>query len=190
MRKTRVRTSQSAGRVRGEIVEGGGGPLAGIRRALGLRRFCGFDGLRFVARRGGLRGAIVGRGTRALDFYAGDALAVHLDYGEAIVAVLEAFSAAGDEAELIENEAADGGVGGIFREADVVLGVEVADVEGGVENDGAVGESEGALDDVEFVVNFADDLLEDVFEGHEAEDAAEFVDDDGQADVMGAQLEE
>src|ERR1700681_1314545 len=176
------------------MAEGGDGPSAGIRRAVGWRRFCVFEGLLVVGRRG-LRGALVGgdgvlRGAGALDFYTSDALAVHFDHGEAIVAVLEAFAAARDEAELIENEAADGGVGGIFGQADVVLGVEVADVERGVEDDGTVGEGEGTLDDVEFIVNFADDLLEDVFESDEAEDATEFVDDDGQADVMSAELEE
>ena len=77
-----------------------------------------------------MRGAGFG-GRGALDFYSSDALAVHFDHGEAIVAVFEAFAAAWDEAELIENETADGGVGGIFGEGDVVLGVEVADVERG-----------------------------------------------------------
>ena len=50
----------------------------------------------------------------ALDFYTSDALAVDFDHGEAIVAVLKAFAAAWDEAKLIENETADGGVCGIF----------------------------------------------------------------------------
>ena len=84
---------------------------------------------------------------------------------------------------MIEDESANGGVSGIFREGDVVLRVEVADIQCGVEDDGAVGEGERALDDVEFIMDFADELLEEIFHSDEAEDAAELVDDNGHADV-------
>ena len=66
------------------------------------------------------------------------------------------------------HETADGGVGGIFGKHDVVLRVEIADVESGVEDDGAIGESERLFDNVEFVVNFADELFDEVFDGDQS----------------------
>ena len=54
----------------------------------------------------------------------------------------------------------------------------------------AVGKRERTLDDVELVVNFADHLLEDVFERGEAEDAAEFVDNHGEARAASAEFEQ
>ena len=112
-----------------------------------------------------------------------------MDDGEAIVGVVEAFAATGDETKLGEDEAAESGVGGVVGELDGVLRGEVADVERGVKDDRAVGESLGALDDVKFVVNLADHLLEDVFDGDEAEDAAELVHDHGQTDTARTKLE-
>jgi len=129
-------------------------------------------------------------GLDLLDFDAGNAAAVHLDNGEAVTFKVEALAAAGDEAELGEDKAADGGVGGIVGELDVVLRGEIANVERGIENHGAVGEGLGVFDDVELVVNFADHLLDDVFNRNEAEDAAEFVHDHGQTDATRAKLEE
>src|SRR5271156_1044902 len=115
---------------------------------------------------------------------------VHFHYGEAIAIGFEAFAAAGDKAQTGEDETADRFVGGIFGEDDVIARGEFADFDGGVEDHAAVGKGERALDDVEFVVNFANHLLEDVFECGEAEDAAEFVRDHGQAGGAGAKFEE
>ncbi len=159
---------------------------------MGLRRLCRLNGLGFVRRRrgrGSLSGTIAWRGTNALNLYAGDALAVHLDNREAMVSVLKTFAAARNEAELIENEAADGGVCRIFRKRDAVLGVEVAHIQSRIENDSAIGKGKGVLDDVKFVVNLSHDLLEDILQGNEAQNAAKFIDDDGQADVTRAQLQ-
>ena len=63
-----------------------------------------------------------------LDFYAGHAFAVHFHNCEAGIAKVKAFAAFGDETELIKDEAADGGVRGVFGEGDIVLRFEVADV--------------------------------------------------------------
>src|SRR5271155_1000398 len=115
---------------------------------------------------------------------------VHFHYGEAIAIGFEAFAAAGDKAQAREDETADRFVGGIFGEDDVIARGEFADFDGGVEDHAAVGKGERALDNVEFVVNFADHLLEDVFESGEAEDAAEFVHDHGQAGAAGAKFQE
>src|ERR1700733_6076414 len=115
---------------------------------------------------------------------------VHFHYGEAIAIGLKAFAASGDKAQAREDETADRFVGGIFGEDDVVARGEFADFDGGIEDHAAVGKGQRAFDDVEFIVNFADHLLEDVFEGGEAEDAAEFVYDHGEAGAAGAEFEE
>jgi hypothetical protein len=78
---------------------------------------------------------------QALNFDASDATAVHFDDGKAIAIKFEGFAATRDETELGHDETADGGVGGILGKHDVVLGVEVADVESGVEDDRAIGRS-------------------------------------------------
>src|SRR4029077_12163986 len=147
--------------------------------------------LRFVrSRRRSIAGSIARRRTDALNLYASDSFAVHLDHAKAIVAILKAFASARNETQLIEDETAHSGIGGILGKRDVVLGVQVANVQSGVENDRAIRESKWALDDIELVVNFANDLLENVFQGDQAENAAEFVHHDGQADVVGAQLDQ
>src|SRR5882672_485379 len=115
-----------------------------------------------------LGGTIGRRRTGALNFHAGDALAVHLDDAKAKVAILKAFAAARNKAELVENETAYGRVGGIFGKRDVVLGIEIADIQSSVEDNSAIRKREWALDNVELVVNFSDDLFEDVFQGNQA----------------------
>src|SRR5580698_5196103 len=115
---------------------------------------------------------------------------IHLHYRETITIGFETFAAAGNEAEASEHETADRLVGRIFRKHDVVTRGQLADFNGGVEDHAAVGKGERALDDVEFVVNFADHLLEDVFERGQAKDASEFVNDHGQAGAAGAEFEQ
>ena len=44
------------------------------------------------------------------------------------------FAAARNEAEMVEDESADGFVGGVFGQSDVVLRFEVANFDGAVEN--------------------------------------------------------
>src|SRR5229473_1606897 len=136
-----------------------------------------------------LRLAFIFSGTNALNLDAGDALAVHFHDREAKIAVLEAFAALGNEAQLVENETTHGGVSRVFRQSDVVLGVEITDIERGVKDQGSIRESERALDNVKFVVNFSHHLFEDVFNGDQPEDAAEFVHHQGHADAASAQFE-
>ena len=50
------------------------------------------------------------------------------------------------------------------------------------------GRTERPLDDVELVVNLADHLFENVLERDQAENAAEFVDDHGEADAARAKF--
>src|SRR5260370_35810327 len=117
----------------------GGAPAARVGRRIGLRGFCGANGLRFVCgRRGSLGGTIGRRRTGALNFYAGDALAVHLDDTKAKVAILKTLASARNETELIEDEAAHRCVGGILGKRDVVLGIEIADIQSSGDNDNAV----------------------------------------------------
>ena len=47
---------------------------------------------------------------------------------ETQIPVDKTFAAGGNESELIENETTYGGVSGIFRNCDVVLGFEIADI--------------------------------------------------------------
>src|SRR5581483_8144989 len=79
---------------------------------------------------------------------------------------------------------------GIFRKRDVVLRVEVANVKARVEDDGSVRQGQRAFDYVELIVNFTDHLLEDVLHRHQAEDAAELIDHNRQADAVRSQLDE
>src|SRR4029077_16673391 len=186
------------GRARGPVesggnAAGGGASSARIRRRIGPRKLRGLDGLRFFRRRRGCKSlgrTIAQCGRDALNLYAGDALAVHFDNRETMISELKAFAAARNETELVEDETADRGIRGIFRKGDVVLRVEIADVQRGIENDGAIGERERALDNVKFIVNFSYDLLEDVFQCDQAQNAAEFIDHDGQADVTRSQLQQ
>src|SRR5580698_9613233 len=114
---------------------------------------------------------------------------IHLHYRETITIGFETFAATGNEAEASEHETADRLVGRIFRKHDVVTRGQLADFNGGVEDHAAVGKGERALDDVEFIVNFTDHLLEDVFERGQAQDAAEFVNDHGEAGATCAEFE-
>src|SRR5260221_1909341 len=121
----------------------------------------------------------------AFDFNAGNALAFHIGNSEAQIAEDKAFAAGGNESKLIENEAADRGVRGIFGNGDAVLSVEVANIQSSVEDHRTVGESEWFFHDVEFIVNFSDYLFEYVFESDESKKAAEFINDDREAGVAG-----
>src|ERR1700679_2010011 len=114
---------------------------------------------------------------------------VHFHYCETVTIGFETFPTAGNEAEAREHESADRLIGGIFGKHDVVTRGELADFDGGVEDHAAVGQGERALDDVEFIVNFTDHLLEDVFERGQAENAAEFVNDHGESGATCAEFQ-
>ena len=87
-----------------------------------------------------------------------------------------------------EEEAGEGFDAGFAGEGPVELGAEVAEGGAAVERHDAGGVEEGgACGDVELVFELADDLLEDVFGGDDADGGAELVDDDG--DVAAAFLE-
>lgn len=124
-----------------------------------------------------------------MNFDLGHAAAVHLNDSEAITAEVETFAATRDEAELGENESANGGIGRVVRKLDIVLGSQIANIEGSVKDDGAIGEGLGVLDDVKLIVDLTHHLLDDVFDSNQAEDTAEFVHDHGQADAARAKLE-
>src|SRR5215472_1431090 len=130
------------------------------------------------------------RRANTLNLHSGHALAIHFDDGKAQVAIVKTFATFGDEAELIEYEAADGGVRGVFGQGDVVLRVEVANVGSGVKNHRPIGQRERLFLNVKLVVNLSDHLLDDVLDGHETEDAAEFVHNHSHADASRAKLEE
>src|SRR5262249_42558205 len=125
-----------------------------------------------------------------LDFDSRHTPPIHLHNRETEIAVLETFAAAWNESELVQHKAADGGIGGIFGQSDVVLRIEIAHVESGIEDYRAVGQRQGPLFHVELVVNFANHLLENVFQRHQTQDAAELVDHQRKADAASAQLEQ
>src|SRR6266481_2231227 len=116
------------------------------------------------------RFSLIFSGTNALNLDAGDALTVHFHDREAKIAVLEAFAALGNEAQLVENETTHGGVSRVFRQSDVVLRVEITHIERGVKDQGSIRESERALDNVKFVVNLSHHLFEDVFDGDQPDE--------------------
>ncbi len=116
-----------------------------------------------------------------------DAVAGHLGDGVAAAVVLDAFADGGDVAELGEEEAGEGFDAGFAGEVPVELGAEVAEGGAAIERHDAGGAGERRAGDVELVFELADDLLEDVFGGDEADGGAELVDDDG--DLAAALLE-
>jgi hypothetical protein len=91
---------------------------------------------------------------------------------------IKSFAALRNEAEMGQGEPAQGGVGGIFGKENVILHFKVADVQRRVENHGAVRQLQRRLGQIEFVVNFADDLFEDILKRYQPEDASEFVHDE------------
>src|SRR5260370_42307173 len=103
------------------------------------------------------------------------------------MAVLEALAAFGNEPQLVEDETAHGGVSRALRQSNVVLHVEIAHIQCGVEDQSAVRKSKRLLDNVKFVVNLSHHLLKDVFDGDYAQQAAECVHDEGHAWWTGAQ---
>src|SRR5260370_11417553 len=129
-------------------------------------------------------------GADALNLDAGNAFSVHFDDRETKIAVLEAFAALGNKTQLVEYETAHSGVSGIFGQGDVVLRVEIAHIQGCVKNQRTIRQRERAFDNVKFIVNLSHHLFEDLLDGDEAEDAAEFVHHQSHADVTRAQLEE
>src|ERR1051325_11071602 len=112
----------------------------------------------------------------ALDFYSGDAVAFHLENGVAAIVVLKAFTAFGDLAQLRHHEAGKSLKAFFTRQSDVILGFQVAQIEATIEHHGAGSQGDGrALRNVKFVFQFADDLLQHVFNGHKATDGAKFI---------------
>ena len=89
-------------------------------------------------------------------------------------------------AELREEKAGEGFDAGFARERPVELVAQVAEGGAAVERHRSRGAEERRPADVELIFEFADDLLEDVFGGDEADGGAELVDDDG--DVAAALL--
>src|SRR5438045_6526470 len=103
------------------------GGLAGVRRTIRDVRFGGANNLRLLFR-SFMRQASLGGRANALDLNAGNTLAIHFDDREPKTSVLKTLTALGNKAKLVQHEAADGSVGRVLRQSDVVLGVEVANV--------------------------------------------------------------
>ena len=114
--------------------------------------------------------------------------------GDFEAGVLEGFAGLGDVSEDGDDVAGDGFVVVVFGEVEVQGVVELVDVEAGVEGGGLLVGCDGDGGVVGllfvFVVYFADDFFEDVFDGDEACGAAVLVEDDGEVDFGGAELGE
>src|ERR1051326_3031579 len=78
----------------------------------------------------------------AFDFYAGDAVAFHLEDGVAAVVVFETFAALRNFAQLRHHEAGQSLKTFFTRQSDVILGFKVAQVEAAIEHYGTGGERE------------------------------------------------
>ena len=118
---------------------------------------------------------------------AADAAAGHLGYRVAAASVGDAFAGGGDVADVGEEEAGEGFDACFSGEGPVELRAEVSEGCAAVDGHDAGGAKEGRAGDVELVVKLADDLLEDVFGGDDADGGTELVDGDG--DVAAALLE-
>ena len=68
------------------------------------------------------------RRAQALDLYPCDAPSIHFDYRETVGAVFKALTTTGNETQLVEHKASHRRVSRIFRQSNVVLRVQVADV--------------------------------------------------------------
>src|SRR5262249_38676457 len=119
-RKTKVRTSQRAGKVSSDAEDGGPFVRGSALLFPGFRLRSCEDGIRWPRFPACL---VVGR-ARGQNLAARDPAAALFDDGKTKAAVFETFAATRDEAELVHHKAADGGVSGVFGEGDVVLGVE------------------------------------------------------------------
>src|SRR5207244_6025688 len=110
--------------------------------------------------------------------------ALHLQNREAITGKIKTFASARNEAEVREDETAQGSVSGIFGELDLVLRLEIAKAYGSIKDHGhfrPAADDLGSLYDVELIVNFAHHLLQHVLQGNQTQDAPKFVHDHGQA---------
>ena len=109
-----------------------------------------------------------------LDFDARHAPAIHFHDGKAVSAEIKTFSAARNESELREHETSQRGIGGIFRQSDVVLRFEIAKTQRGVKNHGrirALADDQRLLHHIILIMNFADELLQNIFESNQSENA-------------------
>ena len=104
-------------------------------------------------------------------------MAVHFFYYEAAALIVEGFSAGGKFLEAGEDEAGEGFVAFVLRKDDIVLAFEVADVDRSVESEGGIGVDGGRSGgDVEFIFEFADELLEHIFYADDSGGRSEFID--------------
>src|SRR5580704_13894015 len=126
------------------------------------------------------------RCSEVFDDDAADAMAGHPGDREAAAFVLNALAHGGDVAELREEKAGESLDAGFARKGPVQLVAEVTKSGAAIERHGTRGAEERRPADVELVFELADDLLEDVFGGDEADGGTELVDDDG--DVAAALL--
>ena len=107
-------------------------------------------------------------------------MAGHLGDGVAAAVEVEALADLRDVAEVEEQESGEGLDAGLAREGPAELRAEVAQRDVAVEREDAFGVPGcGAAGDVELVFQLADDLLERVLGGDDADGGTELVDDDG-----------
>ena len=121
------------------------------------------------------------------DTNAADAVAGHFKDREASSTVFEGVSAAWDAAKSGEEESGEGFDAAFAGKAPVHLRFEVADVHAAVKDEAAGGGGEDFGGDVKLVFDFADELLDSVFDCDEADGGSELVDHD--CDVAAARLE-
>ena len=85
---------------------------------------------------------------------------------------------------MIEHEPTDRRISGVFGQRDIILRIQIANAQGGIENNRSIRKRERLFDDVKFIVNLADKLLENVFHRREAQNTSKFVDDHGYRSVL------
>src|ERR1017187_2183562 len=122
------------------------------------------------------------------DAHAGDAIAIHLQNGEAPALVLDGRSGPRNLTQPEEEESGQGFETGIGRDLYAVLAIQVADASGSVQfHVIGLGAARFHLF-VVLVFDPADNLFQHVFHGQHADDGAELIDDHGQVRAAGAEL--
>src|SRR3984893_11065713 len=140
---------------------------------------------RCVAKLGGFNARV-----NTLDLNACHTLAVHFRNSKTPAAVFESLASFGNKSQLRQNESSYRGISWVFRQRNVVLRVQIAHIQRGIENNRAIRQCQRLLDYVKFVMNLTHHLFENVLQGNQSKNAAKFVYDHGHPDMACTKLGE
>ena len=133
---------------------------------------------------------VIGLGGSWRDRHLGDASSLHLRDLDADAVHAHARSDDRDLAQFVHDEAADRVVGAVLGQVDVRAARELVGAQRAGNEESPVGaraDADASL--IVLVGDLTDDLFDDIFEGHDAGDAAVLVNDDGHLQALVAQLD-